>query len=329
MVEEQEPSPLKEDPRDFALWKAQKAHEDAAVGLAVGARGVPAGTSSARRWRRSSSATSSRSTAAGSTSASRTTRTSSPSRARSAARSRGSGCTTGCSSWTREKMSKSLGNDVSSATCSTRGDARRCSCSTSPDTGASRSTSRTRRWRPRLRAPRASARSSAGAHEPAPAGAWERFAAALDDDFNTPAALAVMHEWRDHELLRRALGIFGLESLAEDDQRRPRSSCSPSGAWTLARPRVRRGRPAPRRDRGRRAGTCATRPTASGSSAGDDAHPRARLRTERRARALPRAAAGPRDLGDRARSRPDPVARCRPAPAGEAGADPDRGGGDA
>jgi cysteinyl-tRNA synthetase len=52
----------------------------------------------------------------------------------------------------------------------------------------------------------------------APAGAWERFAAALDDDFNTPAALAVMHEWRDHELLRRALGVFGLESLAEGEE---------------------------------------------------------------------------------------------------------------
>ena len=49
---------------------------------------------------------------------------------------------------------------------------------------------------------------------PAPAGSWERFAAALDDDFNTPEALAVMHEWRDHELLRRALEVFGLESLA-------------------------------------------------------------------------------------------------------------------
>jgi cysteinyl-tRNA synthetase len=55
-------------------------------------------------------------------------------------------------------------------------------------------------------------------HEPAPDGSWERFAAALDDDFNTPAALAVIHEWRDHDLLRRALGIFGLESLAEHQE---------------------------------------------------------------------------------------------------------------
>ncbi len=54
--------------------------------------------------------------------------------------------------------------------------------------------------------------------EPAPEEAWERFAATLDDDFNTPAALAVMHEWHDHELLRRALGIFGLESLAEQEE---------------------------------------------------------------------------------------------------------------
>ena len=55
-------------------------------------------------------------------------------------------------------------------------------------------------------------------HERAPDGSWERFAAALEDDFNTPAALAVMHELRDHELLRRALGIFGLESLAAEDE---------------------------------------------------------------------------------------------------------------
>jgi cysteinyl-tRNA synthetase len=51
--------------------------------------------------------------------------------------------------------------------------------------------------------------------ERAPPGAWEQFAAALDDDFNTPEALAIMHEWRDHDLLLRALEVFGLDSLAE------------------------------------------------------------------------------------------------------------------
>ena len=48
-----------------------------------------------------------------------------------------------------------------------------------------------------------------------PGGDWAAFEAALDDDFNTPEALAIMHGWRDQTLLRRALAIFGLESLAE------------------------------------------------------------------------------------------------------------------
>jgi cysteinyl-tRNA synthetase len=54
--------------------------------------------------------------------------------------------------------------------------------------------------------------------EPAAADAWDRFAAALDDDFNTPEALAVMHEWRDHELLKRALDVFGLGALAASEE---------------------------------------------------------------------------------------------------------------
>jgi cysteinyl-tRNA synthetase len=48
--------------------------------------------------------------------------------------------------------------------------------------------------------------------------AWSAFADALEDDFNTPAALAVMHGWRDDELLRQALDVFGLASLAEGDE---------------------------------------------------------------------------------------------------------------
>jgi cysteinyl-tRNA synthetase len=67
--------------------------------------------------------------------------------------------------------------------------------------------------------------------ERAPADAWERLSAALDDDFSTPTVLAVMHEWRDHALLRRALGIFGLESLADEDE-------APEGVTALAEQRV-------------------------------------------------------------------------------------------
>jgi cysteinyl-tRNA synthetase len=47
---------------------------------------------------------------------------------------------------------------------------------------------------------------------------WQAFAAALNDDFDTPAALAVLHDWASRgqlELLRRGLAVFGLESLAE------------------------------------------------------------------------------------------------------------------
>jgi cysteinyl-tRNA synthetase len=52
-------------------------------------------------------------------------------------------------------------------------------------------------------------------------GDWERFAEALEDDFNTPQALAIMHDWRDHDLLRRGLEVFGLESLAESAEAPP------------------------------------------------------------------------------------------------------------
>ncbi|HZC30922.1 MAG TPA: cysteine--tRNA ligase [Gaiellaceae bacterium] len=51
-----------------------------------------------------------------------------------------------------------------------------------------------------------------------PGADWSAFEGALDDDFNTPEALAVLHEWRDHELLRRGLEVFGLGSLAEQEQ---------------------------------------------------------------------------------------------------------------
>jgi len=47
-------------------------------------------------------------------------------------------------------------------------------------------------------------------------GDWSSMEDLLDDDFNTPAALALMHQWaRDGALdeLRRALDVFGLSSL--------------------------------------------------------------------------------------------------------------------
>jgi cysteinyl-tRNA synthetase len=53
---------------------------------------------------------------------------------------------------------------------------------------------------------------------PSVAGAsWDELSEALENDFNTPEALAVMHEWRDHDLLRNGLALFGLESLADEE----------------------------------------------------------------------------------------------------------------
>jgi len=49
----------------------------------------------------------------------------------------------------------------------------------------------------------------------------EELAAVLDEDFNTPEALALFHAWRDREewaSLRWGLGLFGLGSLAEVQQ---------------------------------------------------------------------------------------------------------------
>jgi cysteinyl-tRNA synthetase len=49
-------------------------------------------------------------------------------------------------------------------------------------------------------------------------GSWDDLVEALEDDFNTPQALAVMHEWRDYELLRRSLELFGLGALAQEEE---------------------------------------------------------------------------------------------------------------
>ena len=99
-----------------------------------------------------------------------------------------------------------------------------------------------------------------------PVGDWADFEAALDDDFNTPEALAVLHGWRDHELLRRAFGIFGLDLSPSRRKRRPSSSRSPSSASRRARRRTSRS-PIASATRSRPpAGACATSTAASSSS---------------------------------------------------------------
>jgi cysteinyl-tRNA synthetase len=60
--------------------------------------------------------------------------------------------------------------------------------------------------------------------ETAPPREQERLVAVLDDDFNTPDALALFHDWRARGLsgdLRDGLELFGLGSLAERDAAPP------------------------------------------------------------------------------------------------------------
>ena len=148
----------------------------------------------------------------------------------------------------------------------------------------------------------------AAAHDEA---GWAPFAAALDDDFDTPAALAVLHDWASSgqlELLRRGLAVFGLESLAERDE-------APAEVAELAerRAEARAGaglrdlRPAARRARRARLGRCATGRTAATTSCARDA--RARLRPAGGARGAARAPRGARALGDRAGAQGRAVAR--------------------
>jgi cysteinyl-tRNA synthetase len=64
---------------------------------------------------------------------------------------------------------------------------------------------------------------------------WEAFVEALEDDFDTPRALAVLHDWasaRRLDLLRRGLSLFGLEMLAEQE-------AAPTEIVELAKRRVR------------------------------------------------------------------------------------------
>jgi cysteinyl-tRNA synthetase len=215
-VEEQEPNPLKEDPRDFALWKANKPGEDTSWDSPWG-RGRPG-------WHIECSAMAEDAFGPVFEIHGGGLDLVFPHHENELAQSLALGHEF-ARIWTHngmlggmdgEKMSKSLGNDVSLRNVL--------------DTwgrevvllfffGA--------HWRKpvefgddvleqadaQLESFRNVFRSSSE-----PVGDWTELEAALDDDFNTPEALAVLHGWRDHDLLRRAFGIFGLDSLAEIEE---------------------------------------------------------------------------------------------------------------
>jgi cysteinyl-tRNA synthetase len=229
-VEEQEPNPRKEDPRDFALWKAHKPGEDTSWESPWG-HGRPG-------WHIECSVMSEKHLGPEFEIHGGGLDLVFPHHENEIAQSRALDhpfaqvwMHNGMLTFAGEEMHKSVGNDVSLKGALDRwgretlltffltGHWRKPLEYSEATLGSA--AARAERFRDVFRSP----------SEPAPDSSWERFAAALDDDFNTPAALAVMHEWRDHELLRRALAVFGLASLSESEE-------APSEIAALAEERV-------------------------------------------------------------------------------------------
>ncbi len=213
-MEEQEPNPLKVDPRDFALWKANKPGEDTWWDSPWG-RGRPG-------WHIECSAMAEKLLGPRYELHGAGLDIVFPHNENELAQSRALGSEyariwmhNGMLRFTGEKMSKSLGNVRTIRDALERwgretllvffATAKWSHPIDFSDETLRAAEARTERLREVFRGP----------STPATDGEWARYSAALEDDFNTPEALAVMHEWRDHELLRRALDVFGLASLAE------------------------------------------------------------------------------------------------------------------
>jgi cysteinyl-tRNA synthetase len=212
----QEPSDLKEDPRDFALWKANKAHEDTSWEAPWG-KGRPG-------WHIECSAMAEKHLGPEFEIHGGGLDLRFPHHENEIAQSRGAGrpfahlwAHNGMLQLDEEKMSKSTGNIVSLREVLDRYGAEAILVYF---LGA--------HWRSpidysdeAMEAAKAQAEGFRNAFRGTPekpAAGWDAFTAALEDDFNTQAALAVLHQWRaagQVELLRKGLSIFGLESLAD------------------------------------------------------------------------------------------------------------------
>ena len=168
-----------------------------------GASVARAGTSSAPRWRRRSSGRSSGSTAAGSTSSSRTTRTSARNRSSVGHPFARIWMHNGMLRFTGEKMSKSVGNvetirDVLDGWG--RGDGARVL----PHGALAQADRLLRRDDGRGAAQAETLRNALRGETRGRRASGTRSSSALEDDFNTPAALAILHDWARAGRARRA-----------------------------------------------------------------------------------------------------------------------------
>ncbi|HVD66418.1 MAG TPA: cysteine--tRNA ligase, partial [Gaiellaceae bacterium] len=209
----QEPSDLKEDPRDFALWKATKPHEDTEWESPWGP-GRPG-------WHIECSAMAEKHLGPEFEIHGGGLDLRFPHHENELAQSRGAGrpfarywAHNGMLQLAQEKMSKSVGNIVSlrevldtygreAVLIFFLGGHYRGPLDYSDEA---------------MKAARTVADDFRNARLVIPTGApvrdWDAFVSELDDDFNTPSALALMHEWRSAgrlDLLSRAMLIFGLE----------------------------------------------------------------------------------------------------------------------
>ena len=217
-VEEQEPNPLKRDPRDFALWKATKPGEDTAWDSPWG-RGRPG-------WHIECSAMAEDAFGPVFEIHGGGLDLVFPHHENELAQSRALGhefarlwTHNGMLEFGGEKMSKSLGNDVSLRNVLDTWGREvvllffltghwRKPIDFTDDTLAQAKA----QW-----ATFQNALLEEGSDEASPE-EWSRLEQILDDDFSTPEALALMHDWRRrgrYGELRRALALFGLASEVE------------------------------------------------------------------------------------------------------------------
>jgi cysteinyl-tRNA synthetase len=217
-VEEQEPNPLKEDPRDFALWKANKPGEDTAWESPWGP-GRPG-------WHIECSAMAEKYLGSKFEIHLGGLDLVFPHHENELAQSRALGhefariwMHNGILRFTGEKMSKSVGNVVTlREAIETWGretvlllflTAHWRKPMDFSDDVMEQAAAQVESFRNVFRGPSVAS------------GLREEFISALEDDFDTPRALAVMHKWRynrQQDSLRWALDLFGLGSLAEAEE---------------------------------------------------------------------------------------------------------------
>ena len=233
-MRDEEPSPFKEDPRDFALWKATKEGEDTAWDSPWG-RGRPG-------WHIECSAMAEKELGPEFWIHGGGVDLVFPHHENERAQSNAAGrpfarlwMHNGLLRFTGEKMSKSLGNVATIREVLDEWGREaallffltahwRKPIDFSEETMAAAS-EQVERFRNTFR------------HRPPRVGStypWKAFVEALDDDFNTPQALSILNSWRAHgflDELERGLDIFGLGDLVRDQ-------AAPISVHELARRRL-------------------------------------------------------------------------------------------